>query len=154
MSRKFLTLASLGTILSILLVGCVPPKASEPIAISSVRPVPEGIKTVDMTVPRSKLLGALEGTGSTNQLRVIPVAIGSAQVAVAPEYKLFNVRPDGVGGLLGLQERDILVAANDYVIKYPGQFILYLSALRNEKTAQIEIRRGERPYLFRYTFVD
>jgi type II secretory pathway component PulC len=85
-------------------------------------------------------------------VRLVPVyqSVSSTQTY---EYRLFDVSPDGVYGLLGLENSDIIVAADRYLLKNPNQFPAFVRLLSNENEATIEIRRGGEGRLLKYSFV-
>ncbi len=66
---------------------------------------------------------------------------------------MFDVTPDSVYALLGLENSDIIVAADKYLIKNQAQFPAFMRLLQNENEATIEIRRGGEARLLKYTFV-
>ena len=69
------------------------------------------------------------------------------------EYRIFDISEHGVYSLLGLENSDIIVAANRYLIRNPAQFPAFVQLLANENNATIEIRRGGEARLLKYTFV-
>jgi type II secretory pathway component PulC len=69
------------------------------------------------------------------------------------EYRVFDVRPGSVYSLLGIENSDVLVAADGYLIKKPEQFVMYVQLLQKENEANIEIRRGGEPKLLKYSFL-
>ena len=111
----------------------------------------QNIKVVEKTIPRAQLSAAIDLPHSINTFRLVQVFNGSGDTAM-PEYRLFDVRQGGLLELLGLQSADIIVGANDHPIDLPSKFGVYLSMLRNEKDAQIEIVREGDPLLMKYIF--
>jgi type II secretory pathway component PulC len=69
------------------------------------------------------------------------------------EYRVFDINQDGVYALLGLENADIIVSANRYLIKNPAQFPAFVQLLAAENEAQIEIRREGEARLHKYSFV-
>lgn len=120
---------------------------------SIIRETPPEIKTIEMTIPRSQLLSALEKDLLTNKIRVIEM-YAARDVSAQPLYRLFDIHPGSVYSLLGLRNADILVAANARYLRNPDVFRQYVRLLRAEKAAQIEVMRGDQPILFSYTFSD
>ena len=125
-----------------------------PTMLSSVKPRPATIETVQVEVPRAVYQEALKEQHYLRQLRIIPIVVGASEGTAIPEYRLFDVKPGGAPYLLGLRTADILVAANDFIIYEAERFKGYLYLLAGEKEANIEIRRGSNPMLFQYKFTD
>jgi general secretion pathway protein C len=71
-------------------------------------------------------------------------------VAGYPEYRIFGIRPDSVYSLLGLENADVIIAANGYIIDSPGKFPKYVSLLSEEKGGEVIIRRGGELLELRY----
>ena len=133
--------------------GCsVTHNASESVKISSLRPAPTGIQTVELTISKNDLSNALEGSRGSSNLRIVPLVTSAAQAPASPEYRIFNVKPGSVGALIGLKNADILVAAHDYVIQAPSQFYNYLQMLRAQEASSIEIRRDGKPIRIQLQF--
>lgn len=116
------------------------------------RNTPPLIKTVDLTIPKDRLKTSLEQDVLTEKLRV--VAIFRAEDGTQPFYRLFDVSPNSVYRLLGLQNADVLVAANERYIANPNVFKQYVRLLPQENKAQIEILRGTEALLLKYTFIE
>jgi hypothetical protein len=132
-------------------VGCVRPARQEPKRIEDIRPIPPALRVTNFTVQRRDLVSAL-ARGVENSIRLVPV-YETVSARVSYEHRAFDVRPQGVFALLGLQNSDIVVAADGYLIKRPEQFMLFVQMLAQEDEATIEIRRGGEPRLFKYTLV-
>lgn len=138
----------------VIVLGCTPVATSSGIKISTVRSPPTSLEKVSTAIKRSVYAKALESSRGASNLRIVPMIVSSSQAPSTPEYRLFNVRKGSVGDVLGLQNSDILIAAHDYVIQNPSQFYGYLTAVQNEKSSQIEIRRGDRPMILSFDFID
>ena len=111
----------------------------------------QNLRVVEKTIPRNQLAAAIDLPHTINTFRLVQVFNGSADTTM-PEYRLFDVKPGSLLELLGLQTADIVVGANDYPIDLPSKFGIYLSMLRNENGAQIEIVREGDPLLLKYNF--
>jgi type II secretory pathway component PulC len=131
--------------------GCSARGPQEPKFIEDIRPIPPVLKVNSYTIQRRDLNEALERM-SDAPIRLVPVyqSVSSTQTY---EYRLFDVSPDGVYGLLGLENSDIIVAVDRYLLKNPNQFSAFVQLLANENDAMIEIRRGGEGRLLRYSFV-
>ena len=147
--RSFLNLCGMSVLL--LGAGCSALGPQEPKFIEDIRPIPPILKVNSFTIQRRDLSEALEQM-SDAPIRLVPVyqSVSSTQTY---EYRLFNVSPDGVYGLLGLENSDIIVAVDRYLLKNPNQFSAFVRLLVNENEATIEIRRGGEGRLLKYSFV-
>jgi len=112
--------------------------------------IPEELRsaeTVAIAVSRDKLIESLK-TKKRNSVRMISVF---RKGIAFPEYHLFDVQDKSIYTLLGMQSRDTVIAADDYVIAEPRQFMAFLQVLPNEKSASIRLRRDERELRMEYT---
>jgi hypothetical protein len=131
--------------------GCAPQKIREPKYIHDIRPIPPAIKVSSFTIQRRDLQAALLRLGEV-PVRLVPI-YQSVTSTESYEYRLFDVTPDSVYALLGLENSDIIVAADKFLIKNQAQFPAFMRLLQNENEATIEIRRGGEARLLKYTFV-
>jgi hypothetical protein len=115
------------------------------------RLTPPDIKRVEMMISRDQLLTALEQDVLTDKLRVVQT-FSSQEAGSVPLYRLFDVHPKSVYGVLGLRNADILVAANERYLRNSIVFKQFVRMLRNEREAMIEVVRGVEPILFSYRF--
>jgi type II secretory pathway component PulC len=134
-----------------LTAGCSASQVREPKFIEDVRPIPPVLKVISYAIQRRDLQEALTRI-KENPIRLVPV-FQSVSPADSYEYRIFDIGENGVYALLGLENKDILVAANRYLIKSPAQFPAFVQLLANEKEATIEIRRGGESRLHKYTFI-
>jgi type II secretory pathway component PulC len=138
-------------LLNTALLGCSSNVVREPKFIEDVRPIPPVLKAISFTIQRRDLQDALTRI-KENPIRLVPV-FQSVSPTDSYEYRIFDISQDGVYALLGLENSDILVAANRYLIKKPAQFPAFVQLLANEKEASIEIRRGGESRLHKYVFI-
>ena len=136
-----------GTVLQ----GCVSHPVKTPKFIDEVRPIPPSLKVITYTIQRKDLQNALTKIRE-NPIRLVPV-FQTVSSTESYEYRIFDIAHDGVYGLLGLENSDIIVAANRYLIKNPAQFPAFIQLLATENEATIEIRRGGQARLHKYSFV-
>lgn len=126
------------------------------VQIDSIRKSPpSGIQRIPMTV-RIEDLRRAQGNIELNRLRVLKIVLsagGSSGDDPMPQYRLFDVKPGGVAEVIGLQNADVLVAANGYVVYHPDQFLRYLVSIPLDEETFIEIRRDGRPIMLEYKFI-
>lgn len=132
-------------------VGCGPSAPLQPRFIDDIRPIPPALKEVSYAIQRRDLESALEREGEAPP-RLVPV-FASVSSRESYEYRIFDLRPGSPYALLGLQNSDIIVAANRYLIKRPEQFYQFVQLLRAENDGSIEIRRGGEGKLLKYSFI-
>ena len=147
--KKRLIIAAIATTFS--LGACIKPSAVEPRFISDIRPVPPTHKVVSYSIQRQDLRKALTRLRES-PIRLVPV-FQSVSTTESFEYRIFDIDGGGVYGLLGLENSDIIVAANEFLIKDPKQFPLFVQLLERENTATIEIRRNGEARLLKYAFI-
>jgi type II secretory pathway component PulC len=138
-------------LVALVLQGCLSPKLEAPKFIDQVRPIPPSLKVISYTIQRRDLQDALTKIRES-PIRLVPV-FQTVSSTESYEYRIFDITHDSVYGLLGLENSDIMVAANRYLIKNPAQFPAFIQLLVHENEANIEIRRGGEARLHKYTFV-
>jgi hypothetical protein len=131
--------------------GCGPTTPPQPKFIDDIRPIPPALKEVSFAIQRRDLEGSLEREGEAPP-RLVPV-FASVSSRESYEYRIFDLKPGSPYELLGLQNSDIIVSANRYLIKRPEQFYQFVQLLRGENDATIEIRRGGEGRLLKYSFI-
>lgn len=131
--------------------GCASSGPKGPKFIDEIRPIPPALRVMSYTIQRRDLQDALTKI-TENPIRLVPV-FQSVSTTESYEYRIFDIDRYGVYALLGLENSDIIVAANRYLIKNPGQFPAFIQLLANENEATIEIRRGGEARLLKYAFV-
>lgn len=122
------------------------------VLIDSRRKTPVDRQTVVIHVRYDDIKKAQSNT-ELNKMRVIPIVLSVAQSngSAAPEYRLFfDNKKGGLFNLLGLQNADVLIAANGYVVFNPNQFLRYLASLPFNDGTFIEIIRNEKSLLLQY----
>lgn len=155
--RLFMGCASLMCGAAVLLSGCSPlrPWAKEGLSAGQPRILPSDIAKQEMTVPRSEFVKRLRERGTVDGLRPVAILKGqSYEVQAFPEYRLFGIKKGSVYELLGLQNADILVSAQGFIIRDSRIFPEYIALLKNQPAAEIEIRRNDRPLLLKVAFKD
>jgi type II secretory pathway component PulC len=138
-------------LLGLVMQGCLSSTVKSPKFIDEVRPIPPSLKVISYTIQRRDLQDALTKIRE-NPIRLVPV-FQTVSSTESYEYRIFDITRDGVYGLLGLENSDIIVAANRYLIRNPAQFPAFIQLLANENEATIEIRRGGEARLHKYSFV-
>lgn len=150
MIRSILLKACAGVL--VLTTGCfLPTKESQPKKIEEIRPTPPVFKSISFTIQRKDYIAQLSRVGD-NTVRLVPVF----QSAIASEsyvHRVFDVKPKSVYTLLGINNTDIIVAVDGYLIRKPEQFVKYIELLQSEDSAAIEIIRGGESMLLRYSFI-
>ena len=132
-------------------VGCFSDKKIEPKFIEDIRPISPVTKSTSYSIQRKDFLDALTRS-QENTIRLVPV-YSSLASGTAYEYRVFDIRPSSAYSLLGMQNSDVIVAVNRYLLKRPEQFATFVQLLSNEDDATIEIRRGGEAKLFKYSFL-
>ena len=132
-------------------VGCGIQRNKDPKFIEDIRPIPPALKVNSFTIQRRDLQQAIARLADT-PIRLVPVyqTVSSTE---SYEYRVFDVTPDSVYALMGIENSDIIVAADRYLIKNPAQFPAFVRLLGSENEATIEIRRGGEARLMKYSFV-
>lgn len=121
------------------------------VRLSDYRPVPEERRSIPVTVSREELKMALAKGEIVNSIRIVEVfRRGGTNF---PQYRLFDIRPGSVYELLKIENADILVAANDYVVFTPEQFRAFVKLMAKQNTPTIEVARHGKSILYEYNIV-
>jgi hypothetical protein len=131
--------------------GCYSSKNSEPKFIEDIRPIAPITKATSFSIQRKDFLDALT-MSQDNTIRLVPV-FSSMSTGTSYEYRVFDIRPSSAYSLLGLENSDVLIAVNRYLLKRPEQFATFVQLLAQEDKATIEIRRGGEAKLLKYSFL-
>lgn len=121
--------------------------------IDDLRLAKPELKVVTRRVPRDRYLQAVENQTTLRSIRLVPILKNAAGGTPIPEYRVFDIQPDSAYTLLGLENADILVAAEGFVVLEPEIFPQYVSLLREQQNARIEIRRANQPLVLDVQFV-
>lgn len=122
--------------------------------ISEVRLIPPVIKDSATIVSMSAFLNAMNAKGEVNQVRMIEIFRRGQAKDAPPEYRLLDVREKGVFHLLGLRERDVIVAADGFIVPNGQLFWEYVKLIEKTKKASIEIRRGSQALRLNINVID
>lgn len=139
------------SLLVVFVGGCATQRSREPKFIEDIRSIAPSLKVISYTIQRRDLQEAMIRIRE-NPVRLVPV-YQSVSTTESYEYRIFDVGESSVYSLLGLENSDIIVAADRYLIKNPAQFPAFVQLLVNENEASIEIRRGGEARLLKYRFV-
>lgn len=88
------------------------------------------------------------------KIRVVPILKAPATIAITPEYRLFEISPGSAYSIIGLQNTDILLAAEDYPIVEPEKFPVYMKFLQGQDKAKLLIKRGDEPLVLLINFTE
>jgi hypothetical protein len=124
------------------------------LTLSEVRQVAPDREIVQIELNRNDLKAAINNTGLLYKVRLIPILKSELNKEPYPEYRVFDIDAKSAYALLQLQNTDIIVGANDFIIKDPSVFPQYVSLLANEKTGTIEIVREGKTLLLTYFISD
>jgi type II secretory pathway component PulC len=145
-------------LLVVFLIGCAPKHHSNrglpTKRITELRTVEPEFKVVKREVSRRQYVQALEDQTTLKSIRLVPVLKSAAGQTSLPEYRIFDIQDDSAYTILGLENADILVAAEGYVVVEPEIFPQYAKLLKDQKKAIIELRRSNQPVLLQVSFID
>ena len=144
-------LVTLLLILTTVFSGCFDIQKPSPKRIEEVRPNPPTFKSISLSIQRHDLKELLSRRGD-NSIRLVPV-FTTPTASESYVYRLFDVKPRGVYALLGLQNSDLVMAVDGFLIKRPEQFVAYTELLQNEDSSTIEVQRNGEAILLRLNFV-
>ncbi len=146
-----ITVLSLVIFSTLSLAGCSGVRQVGPKFIDDIRPIAPALRTVTFNIQRAELIDRLTRINE-RPVRLVPV-YQSVSSTESYEYRLFDITVGGVYELLGLENSDIVVALNRYLIRNPVQFQAFVQLLAAENEATIEIRRGGEARVHRYSFL-
>lgn len=65
-------------------------------------------------------------------------------------FRVSEIKPEGVFGMIGLQNGDVVMNINDYRLESPGRVAQVLTGLKGESEVKVDIVRGREPRTLRY----
>lgn len=137
----------------LLFCACSSMQGSDDQELQKIRGIlPPNVQIVERNVYRKEYVDRVDNGGAFNNARFVEVygRIG----AIGPEYRFFNVQPESIYASLGIENADVLVAANGYFVPSREVFWQYLILLKNEKKAEIELVRNGQPLLMKINFIN
>ena len=78
--------------------------------------------------------------------RLLPYMEGGKIVG----FRMSEVKPNGIFGMIGLKNGDVLLKVNDFPIDSPEKGVQLLNGLRGESQITLDIIRGNRPQRLSY----
>jgi type II secretory pathway component PulC len=107
---------------------------------------------VPIELERAEFKKALAQNGSLRGIRFVPILHGKDEPSPGyPEYRVFGINQGSVYSKMGLENADILIAANGYVFDNPDKFPQYVSLLAEEPGGFVNIRRSGNSLQLSYT---
>ncbi len=119
--------------------------------ISNLRGSKGDVEEIDIVVDKSEYKERLTN-GTKNVVRLVQVFRKNTSPDILNEYRFLDIKEGSVYELLKLENLDILVAADDYVVPSQETFWQYLNLIKDFKNASIEVRRDGKPMLMKYSF--
>jgi type II secretory pathway component PulC len=113
------------------------------------KPAARGITEIKIEIPKERYSQYLQRGESLNRVRLVPVY---SRGGSSGEFRIFDVKQGSVFELLGIENLDIVVAANGFVIPGGNVFWQYLVMMSDMPEGSIEIRRNGIPFLMKYKF--
>jgi type II secretory pathway component PulC len=131
--------------------------SSEPATLQAVKLelVNPNYKTQEETkvvVSKDDIRRALAGNSPVGSTRLIELVYRPDEAKPYPEYRIFGIQKDSIYEVLGLEDSDIIVAANGYILPNSRVFPSFLELLPKQENASIFIRREGKPILLAYEF--
>ena len=120
---------------------------------SNAYEIPKDVTTTELSVSRAAFKKRVANEDLRN-IRMVPVTRSVREDTGFPEYRLFSISPESAYAMIGLEERDILIAAQDYAVVDPSTFPIVVKLLENESEARILIKRLGKMELVRTVFTD
>jgi type II secretory pathway component PulC len=113
------------------------------------KPPAKGITEIKMEIPADRYSQYLQRGESLNRVRLVPVY---SRGGSSGEFRIFDVKQGSIFEVLGIENLDIIVAANGFVIPGGNVFWQYLVMMSEMGEGSIEIRRNGIPFLMKYKF--
>ncbi|MBX7139429.1 MAG: hypothetical protein K1X83_15785, partial [Oligoflexia bacterium] len=116
--------------------------------------VPEGsVSAAETTqsISRAALTERLKKGPIVNRVRLVEVYSRDSSL---PRHILFDVRKGSVYELLGLRERDVIIAVDDFLVYSPTQFVRYLDLMPGLPESKFLLEREGVPIVLKFTMVE
>ncbi len=103
--------------------------------------------TAEWVIDQRALNSVLSDIGKVlTDARLLPYSEGGKVAG----FRISEIKPGGIFGLMGLQNGDILLRINDYEVDSPEKGVKLLSGLRGESSVSMDIRRDGKPKRLNY----
>lgn len=125
-------------------LGSPPPVASAPIAAGTgVTQVGSGSYVID----QKALNAALDNIGQAmTDARLLP----SMKDGKVEGFRISEVKPAGVFGMVGIRNGDVLLRMNDFAIDSPEKAIQSMASLKGQSRLKLDLLRDGQPTTFNY----
>jgi type II secretory pathway component PulC len=111
-------------------------------------------KRLSVKINREQYKKSLVSTATSANIRLIELLYRKGEGSPFPEYRVFGVNKGSAYDLMGLEDADILIGANGYVINDANKFRKFIDLLGESKNATLNIRRNEVPMLITINLID
>lgn len=108
----------------------------------------DNIARQEISLDRTKLKSMLSRADSADRIRLVELFSGSN---VTPRYRVLNFEPNGAYSLLGLKIGDVILAADNFIIKDPALFPKFVGLMSEAPSSTIHILRGGKELILSYT---
>lgn len=131
------------------LISCAPrgETRGEENRLDKLRTVPVAARLQPRRVDKESYSRAVQSKELLSSLRLVPILKGETEKTPYPEYRVFGIKKGSPYSLLGLENADVLVAAEGFVVRDPATVPMYARLVLDQGRSQIEIRRGQEPIL-------
>lgn len=113
---------------------------------------PANVEVLEKSFLKSEFSTAISDF-SPNRIRLVPITQSATQGGPIPEYRLFSIDKKSAYDLLGLENGDILVSVEGFMIDDMDKFPAYIMLVQSQPKGEIEIRREGKPYLIKFSLV-
>ena len=114
-------------------------------------------KVVEKSFSRKAITAASLQGDAINSMRIVPVFRRGDEMGAMdfPTYRLFDVQSGSIYSMVGLENADVLLAANDLVVLNPEGFKIFVTTvIPKQNTSTITIRRDGITTELRVTLLD
>jgi len=131
------------------LIACAPRarSQSEENRVDKLRAAPVVAQVKPRQIDKEIYARAVQSKELLSSLRLVPILKGETEKMPYPEYRVFGIKKGSPYSLLGLENADVLVAAEGFVVRDPATVPVYARLVLDQGRSQLEIRRGQEPIL-------
>ncbi len=124
-----------------------------PVKLDSLRGAPPpGMKQIEKIVDRKAYSKLIQTEGDLNSARLVEVFNRNKEGAGPQEFRILDVQRGSAYEFIGLQNADVIVATDGYVVPDQSMFWNYMLLIQSFEEAKIELRRDNNPTMLRVIF--
>ena len=133
-------------------MGCGVGATTSPVPIAQYNRQVRDAKVISKQIDRGEFKALLSHAAPQQTVRIVELLYGRDTSPGHKEYRVFGIEKGSAFHLLGLENADVVVAANGYVLHSVDKLPRFVELLADEESGSIDLRREGKAIRYQYTF--